>query len=71
MIYQLANGRTVEIPTEKYLEMTDKELHDLEALLFNPGIEVNDPWYESVLNESNDIEQDLDDYPDLNELDEE
>jgi len=45
MLYQLANGHTIEISTEAYLDMTDEELRDLECLSPSQLMEINNPWY--------------------------
>lgn len=47
MLYQLPNGRSVEISLEKYLKMTDQDLKDLGT--FNDGEHINDPFALSVL----------------------
>lgn len=47
MIYQLPNGKCVEISIEQYLKMTDDELNMYVA--YNVGEEVNDPFAFSVL----------------------
>lgn len=48
MLYQLKNGGTIQIPTEKFLAMSDEELDALEE---NFAYEVNDPFHDSVLDE--------------------
>lgn len=47
MIYQLPNGKVIEISTEQYLEMSDEELEYLIA--YNYGDVMEDPWFGSVL----------------------
>lgn len=47
MLYQLPNGKVIEISTEQYLEMTDEELEYLIA--YNYGEIQEDPWFGSVL----------------------
>jgi len=47
MLYQLPNGRVIEISTEQYLEMSDEELEYLIA--YNFGDNLEDPWFGSVL----------------------
>lgn len=72
MLYQLPNGRSVELSLEKFLKMTDQDLKDLGT--FNDGETVNDPFALSVLRygstcvdddiddiEEDEIEQDLTD----------
>jgi hypothetical protein len=47
MLYQLPNGRVIEISTEQYFEMTDEELEYLIA--YNYGDNLEDPWFGSVI----------------------
>lgn len=47
MIYQLPNGKSIEMSIEQYLRMTDEELKGLVA--YNFGEEFNDPFIFSVL----------------------
>jgi hypothetical protein len=47
MLYQLPNGKCIEITMEQFLKMTDEELKGMIA--FNAGEEVNDPFALSVL----------------------
>lgn len=47
MLYQLPNGKVIEISTEQYLEMSDEELEYLIA--YNYGETMEDPWFGSVL----------------------
>lgn len=47
MLYQLPNGKAVEISIEQYLRMSDEELNLYVA--YNIGEEVNDPFALSVL----------------------
>jgi hypothetical protein len=47
MLYQLPNGKVIEISTEQYLEMSDEELEYLIA--YNYGDVMEDPWFGSVL----------------------
>jgi hypothetical protein len=47
MIYQLPNGKSVEMSIEQYLRMSDEELKGLVA--YNYGEEYNDPFIFSVL----------------------
>jgi hypothetical protein len=47
MIYQLPNGKCIEMSIEQYLKMTDQDLKNLEA--YNQGEEFNDPFIYSVL----------------------
>ena len=47
MLYQLPNGRTIEMSVEQYLDMTDDDFEYLMA--HNFGDELEDPWFGSVL----------------------
>jgi hypothetical protein len=51
MLYQLPNGKTQKMTLEQYLAMSDEDLHQLEGN--NGGFEINDPFYESALDEPN------------------
>jgi len=61
MLYQLPNGRVIEISTEQYIEMSDEELEYLIA--YNYGDTLEDPWFGSVLNKQAKNEPDI--LPDL------
>ncbi len=56
MLYQLPNGKCIEISVEQYLRMSDEEL-DL-YVAYNIGEEVNDPFALSVLKYGSAIEND-------------
>jgi|21_taG_2_1085346.scaffolds.fasta_scaffold03520_8 hypothetical protein len=45
MLYQLPSGRTIEIPIDTYLDMTDDELSELDCLSDSYTMEMNDPFY--------------------------
>ena len=68
MLYQLPNGKVIEISTEQFVEMTDEELEYLIA--YNYGEVQENPWFGSILNKQveidipNDILPDLTDIPD-------
>lgn len=47
MLYQLPNGKVIEISTEQFVEMTDEELEYLIA--YNYGEVLENPWFGSVL----------------------
>lgn len=47
MLYQLPNGRTIEMSVEQYLDMTDDDFEYLIA--HNFGDELEDPFFGSVL----------------------
>lgn len=71
MLYQLPNGKVIEISTEQYFEMTDEELEYLIA--YNYGDVQENPWFGSVLlkqeKEDDSIIQDLPEVTDLSETD--
>ena len=71
MLYQLPNGKVVEISTEQYLEMSDEELEYLVA--FNYGDAMEDPWFGSIIKKSSlqseDYPPDLPDIIDVSEND--
>lgn len=61
MLYQLKNGRTIEITVEQFLWMSDAELESLEATYY--GEVVNDPFAISVLHYGPSVEEEtIDDY---------
>ncbi len=47
MIYQLPNGKVIEISVESFLDMSDDELNNLVA--YNFGEEVQNPFFASAL----------------------
>tara|TARA_R110001583_G_scaffold749_5_gene6883 strand:- start:1442 stop:1711 length:270 start_codon:yes stop_codon:yes gene_type:complete len=49
MIYQLPNGRIIELTLEQYLDMTDEEIRDLNGLDSSYTTEAKDPFYKSIL----------------------
>jgi hypothetical protein len=62
MIYQLPNGKCIEMSIEQFLKMTDEELKNLVA--YNHGEEFNDPFMHSVLRYGparEEIEEELED----------
>ena len=77
MIYQLPNGRTIEISLEQYLELTDVELQELVGLGNQYTMEINDPFYKSfsgnfkeegITLTDDDIELDLDQIDSIEKL---
>ena len=70
MLYQLPNGKVIEISTEQYLDMTDEELEYLIA--YNYGDTQEDPWFGSVLvkqaKETPEVVPDLNDVPESEKL---
>jgi len=71
MLYQLPNGKVIEISTEQYFEMTDEELEYLIA--YNYGDVQEDPWFGSILlkqeKEDDIVIQDVPEITDLSEND--
>lgn len=71
MLYQLPNGKVIEISTEQYFEMSDEELEYLIA--YNYGDVQEDPWFGSVLlkqeKEDNTVIEDVPEITDLSEND--
>ena len=49
MIYQLPNGRIIEMTLEQYLDLTDDELKDLNGLDSSYSSNIKDPFYKSAL----------------------
>jgi hypothetical protein len=47
MLYTLSNGKTIDIPVELYLDMTDEEVQMLNGI--NIGFDVVPTFYNSVL----------------------
>jgi hypothetical protein len=61
MLYQLPNGKVIEISTEQYFEMTDEELQYLIA--YNYGDTLEDPWFGSVIQKNSFVvDEDDDDF---------
>lgn len=68
MLYQLPNGKVVEISTEQYLEMSDEDFEYLIA--YNYGDVVEDPWFGSSLSkQDNSRKEDVtESVPDLTDI---
>ncbi len=66
MLYQLPNGKVIEISTEQFVEMTDEELEYLIA--YNYGEVQENPWFGSILNKQVEIDIPNDILPDLTEI---
>lgn len=70
MLYQLPNGKVIEISTEQFIDMSDEELEYLIA--YNYGEVVEDPWFGSVLAKAPplDVEDPITpELPDISKLD--
>ena len=59
MLYNLPNGKVIEISVEQYLDMTDEEFEYL--LSINYGEAIEDPFFGSIL-ESRMSKSDEEDY---------
>lgn len=66
MIYQLPNGKCIEISTEQFVEMSDEELEYLIA--YNYGDVVENPWHGSILNRPSSVIDDEFILPDLTDI---
>lgn len=66
MIYQLPNGKCIEISTEQFIEMSDEELEYLIA--YNYGEVVENPWHGSILNKPSSVVDDDFILPDLTDI---
>ena len=73
MLFQLPNGKAIEISTEQFVDMTDEELEYLIA--FNYGEVQENPWFGSILNDGinlDDIEEvfnkDLTEIPEIDRI---
>ena len=67
MIYQLPNGKVIEISTEQYFEMSDEEFEYLVA--YNYGEIVENPWFGSVISKSDNSKEDVtENVPDLTDI---
>jgi hypothetical protein len=69
MLYQLKNGRCIELTVEQYLRMSDEELESLELISWSMRVE--DPFAISVLiyGASTQDEEEFDDYGEIYEED--
>jgi hypothetical protein len=71
MLYQLPNGKVIEISLDDYLEMTDIDFQNIMA--FNLGEHINNPWVNSAIDEDQepeeeDIVKELPEVPDQEKL---
>lgn len=51
MLYQLPNGKVIEMSTEQFVEMSDEELEYL--IGFNYGEVLENPWFGSTISKKN------------------
>jgi hypothetical protein len=66
MLYQLPNGKAIEISTEQYLDMTDEDFEYLMA--YNYGEIQEDPWFGSVITKAAPIDIPEEITPELTDL---
>jgi hypothetical protein len=68
MLYQLPNGKVIEMSTEQYIEMSDEELEYL--IGFNYGEVLENPWFGSAISKKNMSlsHLDSDDIPEFSDL---
>lgn len=59
MLYQLPNGKVIEMTIEQYIELTDEDLEYIIA--FNYGEFIENIWSGSIINKSNECSPDIDD----------
>lgn len=59
MLYQLPNGKVIEISVEQYLDMTDEDLEYLIA--YNHGETIENPWFGSALSRKSPTTDDIED----------
>lgn len=69
MLYQLSNGKVVEISVEDFFEMSDADFQNLMA--FNLGEHINNPFMNSAINEEEEVEDEekIEELTDINDLD--
>jgi hypothetical protein len=66
MLYQLPNGKVIEISTEQFVEMSDEELEYLIA--YNYGDVIENPWHGSILNRPSKVVDEDFIVPDLTDI---
>ena len=79
MIYQLPNGRIIELSIEEYLALTDDEIRDLNGLGNDYTSDITNPFYKSALKnkqkidkkilDSHEREPNLDEIKDIEKMD--
>ncbi|MGY8954938.1 MAG: hypothetical protein ACKVK1_01930 [Flavobacteriales bacterium] len=70
MLYQLKNGRTIEISTEQFLNMSEQDLNALEGLGAGSTMDITSPFFGSAIGK-NTKPEDLHDEHDLLNMPEE
>lgn len=66
MLYQLPNGKVIEMTIEQFVEMSDEELEYLIA--YNYGDVFENPWIGSILNKHDVNMPDDIDLPEITDL---
>jgi len=62
MLYQLQDGRTIEISLNEFLSASDEELNNLNST--NYGMEINNPYYGSIITKPGRATMDDDEFVD-------
>jgi hypothetical protein len=71
MLYQLPDGRVIELSTEQYFDLSDEDLRSLVST--NYGENIENPFFGSILQKSNTMildDEDFEDFIDEVELNE-
>lgn len=67
MLYQLPNGKVIEMSTEQFVEMSDEELEYL--IGFNYGEVLENPWFGSTISKKNiSLSADIEELPEFSDL---
>lgn len=71
MLYQLTNGKVIELSLDEYLDMSDSDFQNL--LGYNIGEHISNPWVGSSLHDESKVEEEEEEkileLPDVDELD--
>ena len=59
MLYQLPNGKVIQLSIDQYLALTDQDLQYLVAI--NYGETITSPWYNSVISDKHVLKIDKED----------
>ena len=59
MIYQLPNGRIIELSIEEYLSLSDDEIRDLNGLSNDYTSDITNPFYKSALKNKQKKDKDI------------
>jgi hypothetical protein len=66
MLYQLPDGRTIELSINDYLDFSDEEIRGLMA--YDAGAMVNNPFYASAMKKQVKSEPEEDKTPDVDKV---